>query len=90
MYADINGVANVFGMPAGKGTFVTRSAPLRWTGVLSPMSPSEAAMTFVVTATFAAPIGAVLTLYLLTRTAHTVARGLGAGTLAWLALVWAF
>lgn len=48
---------------------------------------AEAVVTFVLTSAFVAPIGAVLTLYLLTRRSHTVARVLGLGTLGWLLLV---
>lgn len=56
-------------------------------GAISPLDVAtdwltSSVMTFVVTAAFAAPIGGILTLYLLTRRTHTVARLLGAGTLA--------
>jgi hypothetical protein len=46
----------------------------------------ELILTFLVTYAFAAPIGAVLTLYLLTRRTHTVPRLLGAFTLFSIAL----
>ncbi|NIP82074.1 MAG: hypothetical protein GWM90_23780, partial [Gemmatimonadetes bacterium] len=48
-------------------------APTRLLGVWI----REAFMTFFVIYAFAAPIGAVLTLYLLTRRTHTVPRLLG-------------
>ena len=46
----------------------------------------ELLLTFLVTYSFAAPIGAVLTLYLLTRRTHTVPRLLGAFALFCIAL----
>ena len=49
---------------------------------------AESLLTFLVTSAFAAPIGAILTLYLLTRRTHTVARLLGLGSLACIGLVW--
>ena len=62
-------------------------------GTLSPAHVAgewlaESLLTFIVTSAFAAPIGAILTLYLLTRRAHTVARLLGLGTLACIGMVW--
>lgn len=48
-------------------------APTRLLGVLF----EEVTMTFLVTYAFAAPIGAVLTLYILTRRTHTLPRLLG-------------
>jgi hypothetical protein len=50
-------------------------------GTLAQVWASEAAVTFVVTYAFAAPIGAVLTLHMLMRPTHTVPRLLGAITL---------
>lgn len=60
-------------------------------GALSPVSVAaewlaDSLLTFLVTTALAAPIGAVLTLYILTRRTHTLARVLGAGTLAWMAV----
>ncbi|NIP83416.1 MAG: hypothetical protein GWM90_30990 [Gemmatimonadetes bacterium] len=46
----------------------------------------EAFMTFLVTYAFAAPVGAVLTLHLLTRRTHTVPRLLGVFALFTIAL----
>ena len=43
-------------------------------------------MTFLITYAFATPIGAVLTLYLLTRRTHTVPRILGAFALVAIAM----
>lgn len=56
-------------------------------GAISPLDAAaewlaESLLTFIVTTAFAAPIGAILTLYLLTRRTHTLARVLGLGTLA--------
>ena len=48
---------------------------------------AESLVTFILTATFVAPIGAILALYQLTRRTHTVARLLGLATLGWLLLV---
>lgn len=61
-------------------------------GAISPLDAAaewlaESLLTFVVTTAFAAPIGAILTLYLLTRRTHTLARVLGVGTLACMGLV---
>lgn len=60
-------------------------------GALSPFRLAgiwmqEAFMTFLITYAFATPIGAVLTLYLLTRRTHTVPRILGAFALLSIAL----
>lgn len=68
-------------------------APLFGTG-LSALSPlhlaalwlQEVLMTFLVIYTFVAPIGAVLTLYLLTRRTHTMARILGVFTLLFITI----
>lgn len=57
-------------------------APTRLAGVWF----QELFMTFLVTYAFAAPIGAVLTLYLLTRRTHTLPRILGAFALFCIAL----
>lgn len=56
--------------------------PLRLAGIWF----QELFLTFLVTYAFAAPIGAVLTLYLLTRRTHTMPRILGAFTLLFMAL----
>lgn len=56
-------------------------SPLRLAGLWI----QESFMTFLITYSFATPIGAVLTLYLLTRRTHTVPRLLGALTLFFIA-----
>lgn len=60
-------------------------------GALSPirlalMWLGEVLTTFLVTYAFAAPVGAVLTLYLLTRPTHTLPRVLGVLTLLFIAM----
>lgn len=65
---------------AGNG--VSAISPLRLAGVLI----QEVVLTFLVIYTFVAPIGAVLSLYLLTRPTHTMARLLGGFTLLLIAL----
>lgn len=57
-------------------------APTRLAGIWI----EEAFMTFLVTYAFATPIGAVLTLYLLTRTTHTLPRLLGGFALLCIAM----
>ena len=69
-------------------------APLMGSAGLAALGPThlvgiwlqEALMTFLVIYAFAAPIGAVLTLYLLTRPTHTLPRVLGAFALLFIAL----
>jgi hypothetical protein len=67
-------------------------APLVRTGLAALAPPhlarvwiEEAFMTFLVTYAFATPIGAVLTMYLLTRETHVMPRLLGAFALFWIA-----
>lgn len=57
-------------------------SPLR----LATLWFQELFITFLVTYAFAAPIGAILTLYLLTRRTHTLPRALGVLTLFFIAL----
>lgn len=64
------------------GTGLAALGPMRLAGVWI----EEAFMTFLVTYAFAAPIGAVLTFYLLTRPTHTLPRLLGAFALFAIAL----
>lgn len=64
------------------GTGLAVMSPFRLAGVWF----QEMFLTFLVIYAFAAPIGAVLTLYLLTRRTHTVPRVLGGLTLLFIAV----
>ncbi|MGK7311546.1 MAG: TM2 domain-containing protein [Candidatus Longimicrobiales bacterium M2_2A_002] len=74
-------VQNVAGPMVG-GTGLAALAPIRLLGVWI----KEAFMTFFVIYAFATPIGAVLTLHLLTRRTHTVPRLLGGLALLFIVL----
>lgn len=64
------------------GTGLAAMSPFRLAGVWF----QELFLTFLVIYAFAAPIGAILTLYLLTRRTHTVPRVLGGLTLLFIAV----
>ncbi|MFO7893643.1 MAG: TM2 domain-containing protein [Longimicrobiales bacterium] len=80
-FVAIDIVENI-GAPLVGGTGLAALAPTHLLGVWI----QEVFMTFLVIYAFAAPIGAVLTLYLLTRRTHTVPRLLGALALLFIAL----
>lgn len=91
LYLELGAVFTLFFMAADVIEDVAAPVLSAGVGALSPLWLAgvwfqELFLTFLVIYAFAAPIGAVLTMYLLTRRTHTVPRLLGAFTLLFMAL----